>query len=691
MPRPIKLLFLPLLALGLLLGATRHDGKATVAAQGTRIKLRQDASDRLQPAGPSRGDRIARSDNETLISLDFEAPEFPPEGWMLLDNVNERTGRESRQAWSRQTCEKPDDGGEASVWSAGGGLDGAKTACGENIGLGTWPWLIHPGLDISAYPGGIQIDFSVWMDMPLGKNLLYVCSAPEGSSNFNCATLGLPNEQLRARWLTLNSPIWLEDTAGASVVQVAFVFNDKDGAGDYPGVFLDNITIEALDEAPATPEATATSTRRASTATRTPTRTRFTPTPTPRPTLSVKVAYLPMLSRNKEGYEPNWITISFGDGLGDDNHVSNAGTQYQFGTMSLCGELNWGGFAPSTELRWQWFRRVNGEFEEIASATLNGSVVVGDEPEHFVSTNCLAAVVDGEPAPLPVNDYRLDVFVEPSQFAFGSNVASITTDPPPGKTPIGPRPTAQPTGRPSATPKATPGSGGESCSNVDNADFERGPSAGWSLRTNVQAPNDTTDRVIRRSEDVFQTAPPEVGEYLAVLGGANQVQDNLISSEFALPEASEIVSATLNFDFLMFTEEAKNSTNDDTAVAFMMSQDGQAVAVPGTGISEEILDPNTFYNLREPLDVMGLVTKREGWDSAQLGFQSLNSADAPSYHVFDNVSFQLCVKSLFGLPVGWSSRLPLGRMPLLSPVPYRTTVWDVPVGQLNPLGRSFRR
>lgn len=685
----LKAISAALFAMALLIGFAGLAPGAEGETPAPRLTFGKSFSHRLHVANKSEA-RLASTQAETLISLDFEAAEFPPEGWTLLDNVNQRTGRESRQAWSRQTCEKAPEGGEASAWSAGGGLDGAKTACGENIGLGTEPWLIHPGLDVSAYPGGVQVDFSALMDTPVGKQVLYVCSAPEGSSNFQCGTLALPSEQLRGRWLSLDSPIWLQETAGAEIIQIAFVFNDAEGAGDYAGIFLDNVTIEGLDEAPATPQATATRTPRPPTATRIPTRPRFTPTPTPRPTLDFRRAFLPMLARNKEGYEANWISVTFGDGLGDDNHVTNSGTQFQYGTMSLCGELNWGGFSPATELRWQWFRKVNGEYEEIASATLNGSVVVGDEPEHFVSANCLAAVVDGEPAPLPINDYRLDVFVEPSQAAHASQVARITEDAPPGKPTISPRPTAQPTGRPSPTAQATPGEGG-TCSNVDNADFERGPSAGWSLRTNVAAPNDTTDRVIRPSADVFQNPPAAVGEYLAVLGGAAQVQDNLISSEFALPEASELISATLNFAFLMDTQEAKNGNNDDVAVAFLMNQDGQAVAVPGTGISEEVVDPLRFYVLQDPVDIASLVTQREGWTSAQLGFQSVNSADAPSFHVFDNVAFQLCVRSLFGLPSDWTRRLPLGHVPQLSPIPLRPALWSVPVGQLKPWARVERR
>lgn len=616
---------------------------------------------RLVPArGPASG--VSRplgvaQQGEEVASLDFEDPAFPPGDWTLLDNVNGKTGRESRHAWSRQTCERDGaTGGEASAWCSGGGLDGAKNACGENIGLGTEPWLQHPGFDISAYPAGIQIDLMAMLDTPVGRPVLYVCAAPEGSTNFQCATLGLPNEQLRARWLTLQAPIYLPDTAGMSTVQVAFVFHDKDGAGDYPGIFLDNIRIEGLTEAPATPEASPTSTRRP-TSTRTPTRVRFTATPTARPTQSKQRAYLPFLSMNKEGYEPRWIGVTLGSGIGDQNHVSNPGKQFQFGTMSLCGEVAWGGFSPSAELRWQWYRRINGVFEEIPSATLNGSVVVGDEPENFVSTLCLATVEDGMPAPLPVNDYKLAVFIEPETSAFTSETAAITDDVPPGKTPIGPRPTAGPTGRPSPTAKATPG--GEHCQNVDNADFERGPSTGWSLRTNVDAPNDTVERVIRLSADVIQNPPAQLGEYLAVLGGGENVQDNLLSSEFPLPEASEIVSATLNFDFLMFTDETRDGTNDDIAVGFFMNQDGQAVAIPGTGISEENIDPDRIYTLQDPVDVASLITKRDGWTSAQLGFQSANSAAAVSYHVFDNVEFALCTRSLFGLPVGWSARVPL--------------------------------
>ena len=661
MPRIRALLFPVVFLFGFLLALSRTSADPSTVKAAGQPRFNVVGAGRLVPvdrgAAPGRRPLSPAMQGTEITALDFEDAVFPPDGWTLLDNVNNKTGRESRQAWSRQTCEKDGaTGGEASAWCSGGGLDGAKTACGENIGLGTEPWLVHPGIDISAYAGGIQVDLMVLFDAPVGQRILYVCAAEEGSRDFNCATLSLPNEQLRARWLTLQTPIYLADTAGMTSIQVAFVFNDKDGVGDYPGVFIDNVKIEGLAEAPATSEASPTATRR-NTPTRTPTRTRFTPTPTTRPTQARPTVYLPMLVKNKEGVEPHWISVAFGSELGDENHVINVGKQFQFGTMSLCGEISWGGFSPSTNLRWQWYRRINGVFEEIPSATLNGIVVVSDEPEHFVSANCLAAVEDGVPAPLPVNDYRLDVFIEPQGSAFASEVASITEDVPPGKTPIGPRPTPGPTGRPSPTAKVTPG--GESCQNVDNADFERGPSAGWSLRTNVAAPNDTTERVIRASADVFQDPPAEFGEYVAALGGVAQVQDNLISSEFLLPEASEIVSATLNFTFLIFTEETRNTTNDDTAVAFFMNQDGLAVAVPGTGISEEIVDPGQVYTLKDPVDVSSLVMQRQDWTSAQLGFQSTNSDADPTIHVYDNVSFSLCTSSLFNLPSGWTRRVPM--------------------------------
>lgn len=672
-------LFPVVFVVGFILALSRStSGFGPVAAAGQpRLNVVTDAG--LVPADRSAAADARRQSpaqqGTELVALDFEDSAFPPDGWTLLDNVNNKTGRESRHAWSRQTCEKDGaNGGEASAWCSGGGLDGAKTACGENIGLGTEPWLVHPGIDISAYPGGIQVDLMVLFDAPVGQRVFYVCAAEEGSTNFNCAAFSLPSEQLRARWLTLQTPIYLPDTAGLSNVQVAFVFNDKDGAGDYPGVFIDNVKIEGLAEAPATPEVSPTATRR-NTPTRTPTRTRFTPTPTLRPTQERPTVYLPMLAKNKDGYEPHWIKVSIGSELGDDNHVINVGKQFQYGTMSLCGEVAWGGFSPSTELRWQWYRRINGVMEEIPSAILNGIVVVGDEPESFVSANCLAAVEEGVPAPLPENDYRLDVFIEPDSAAFASEGASITDEVPPGKTPIGPRPTPGPTGPPSPTPKVTPG--GESCQNVDNADFERGPSAGWSLRTNVAAPNDTTERVIRASADVFQDPPAEFGDYVAALGGGLRVEDNLISSEFPLPDASEIVSATLNFTFLIFTEETRNGTNDDTAVAFVMNQDGQAVAVPGTGISEEIVDAGNIYTLREPVDVSSLVMKRDAWTSAQLGFQSTNSEADPTVHVVDNVVFALCTTSLFNLPSGWTRRVPMADFwPLPRQLRYQTVRLD---------------
>ncbi|MBK8541937.1 MAG: hypothetical protein IPL60_18355 [Ardenticatenia bacterium] len=226
----------------------------------------------------------ATQGGEEVAFLDFEGAVFPPNGWTLFDNVNLKAGRESRHAWSRQTCERASIvGGTASAWCSGGGLDGVKNPCGTNVGLGTEPWLQHPGIDISAYPAGIQIDLTVFMDTPVGQRILYVCAAEGGSRDFSCVTLSLPNEQLRATWLALQAPIYLPDTAGLSTVQVAFVYNDRDGAGDYPGVFIDNVKIEGLLEMPPTAETSPTATRRV-TPTRTPTRPRQTATPSRTPT-----------------------------------------------------------------------------------------------------------------------------------------------------------------------------------------------------------------------------------------------------------------------------------------------------------------------------------------------------------------------------------------------------------------------
>lgn len=362
------------------------------------------------------------------------------------------------------------------------------------------------------------------------------------------------------------------------------------------------------------------------------------------------------------------VQIDFGSSIDVEDRVQNRGRQFQYGIVRLCAQVSWNRELPdSTLIRWQWYQKSGTRFEPIEASTLNGTIVVGEE-QRVYSSRCIRAV-DGDGSDVPVfrNEYKVDAFVNGAATPDSSGTAVISDNVPPGATAIPPSPSPRPTLAVSPTPRpvatSTPGDSVRCVQVIENGNFEQGPAVAWSLATNVQPPNNTTSRVIRKASDLQLMAAG--GEWLANMGGQVNVQDQLVSAPFDFPEASQIVSATLDFSFGIITDETKDGSHDDTMVAALVSEGGGSVlTIPRSGISEEIIDSNSWYSLSQPLDVTELVTARPGWTGAQLLFESRNDAEASSYHILDEVRLSLCARGT------WMERSSRARaMPVSSPKP----------------------
>ena len=640
-------------------------------ADGTRVTLRAEPI-LLQPVETLRrgpGQIVdGRTQTELIDELDFEDGSFPPENWDVDDQITRTFGPDSVDAWSRQICQTdPAEGGVAAAWAAGGGSNGPNYACGQNLGKPLGTRLFRDGVDTSGYPFGVQVDFTVYLDLPLSGDsarAMKVCWRESNSNQAQCSSIVINDARLLKRWLGLSAPIQFAEAANKPSIELMFWFDDDTGSGDYAGAFIDNVRIEGLTEAP---PPTPTS---ANPVTPSPTRTVATATPsiTRTPTERAKIAFLPVLLKSADKDDPSqvpsqYVQVWFGTAIDAADRVENIGNQFQYGAMRLCAQVNWFGWPDSTEVRWQWYQKSGSRFEEIPSSTLNDSVRVGQETRPYAS-RCIRAVDgDGQDVPIWLNEYKVDVFVDGMSPPAASGIAVISQDPPPGKTALPASPTPWPTGQPSPTPtpKATGGPplpGG--CSTViENADFERGSAVGWTLATNA---NKTISDVIQRGADLALNAAG--GDWLAVMGRGANVRDQLISVPFDFPEPAQMISATLNFSFGLVTQETKNGNHDDTMIAALVPRDGgQASTIPGTGISEELIDADSWYSLSQPIDMTQLLTARAGWSGAQLLFQSQNSADAPTAHILDEIELVLCVSDApLAAPRPAMVRRPAGRL-----------------------------
>lgn len=606
------------------------------------------------PAGaslPLGAQAPAQGDVDLLAEAGFEDEAFPPEGWTVEDKLAGTSGEAMTQGWSRQICQVPFDGETAAAWALGGGSEGAAMSCGANYSAPVETWLSFGPIDGSLYPGGIQTRFAFWTDTPvLTEFPAFTICVRSGTSSLACKRFS--DDTPRRTWRQA-LPVHFLEAAGRPDLYLYFQYRDRQPPGGFPGVFIDQVVVEGLRSLP-TPSPSPTTAPDVPSPTRSATQPGASPTPPPGPTTpspNRNRAILPVLmqSADKDNQEhfpiaPNsHVAVDFGT---DYNRVTgqltNRGTQFEYGITRLCDRVSWFGFpsggGQAITLRPQWYQwdAGAGGWSAIEAPTINDPMAVQTRDGHF--GHCIAPQGGG---PIPLGRFKVEVFKNDQPTTpIASNEAEIRRTAPPGTPSLTPTWTPQATIPASPTPKATPGEGG--CQSVIvNSDFERGPAVGWTLITNAQQSDIT--RVIRRGQEVG--VRPAGGEWLALLGGGVDVVDRILSEPVPLPEPAGIYSASLNFSFGIVTEETKNTVHDDSLAPYLVSQDGLRVAIPQSAVSEELIDPNSWYSLNLPRDITGLMTRREGWTEARLLFESLNSPAAPSVFILDEIELLVCTTS----------------------------------------------
>lgn len=241
--------------------------------------------------------------------------------------------------------------------------------------------------------------------------------------------------------------------------------------------------------------------------------------------------------------------------------------------------------------------------------------------------------------------------------------ATATATPPPTDAP-----TETPTVEPTPTPKPLPAT---MCTElVINGDFERG-ATGWDLFTNAGARYDRLTRVVRQPAN-GERVQPHGGTWVAQLGGGTGSWTDEITNPdpaaargYLLPAASEMVSATLTFQFALDTQETRDRIPNDRFHVTLMNEDASdQIQVLDTPISEETQLPGEWK--RYAFDVTQALTARRRWDRARLKFKSENSLEFATWHTLDDVSLQLCVirEGVAGLSLplrGWIDAPQRGR------------------------------
>lgn len=238
---------------------------AAPAAPSITIARRLPAPVQLLPVGLGAGPAAAPNQldqNPILVQEGFEDVDFPPAGWAVYDELYGGKGDAGKHVWSRQTCQlEPGPGGGAAAWSSGGGRGGRTHGCGQQLREPTSMRLTREGIDARQYPQGLEVQFTMWADLPLGSQAVNLCWRSQGEASVNCRVMPFTSPEVLRAWVAPNMPIFLPGTAGKQDIEVMLWFDDSGGSGAYSGVFVDNIVIRGRQSgttAPPTPTRTPT-------------------------------------------------------------------------------------------------------------------------------------------------------------------------------------------------------------------------------------------------------------------------------------------------------------------------------------------------------------------------------------------------------------------------------------------------
>jgi hypothetical protein len=225
-----------------------------------------------------------------------------------------------------------------------------------------------------------------------------------------------------------------------------------------------------------------------------------------------------------------------------------------------------------------------------------------------------------------------------SDFALAppGNTPAPPTEPPPAS------PTPVPT-EPEPTASAAP-PGPLDCQDwIVNGGFEAGAASGWTFEHNVTDPGYDFSKALVRYADVPQMErPPDSGDVFAFLGNGLNVDMKLSQSEArdVLP-ADRVVSATLQFDLGVQTDEVPDGTSQDGFIIALIDQENKVE--PVGAITEE--SPglvNDAWMRWQIGDFAQYVIQRTGWETMRLQLRSVQNDSHVTIHVLDNVSLTVC-------------------------------------------------
>lgn len=622
---------------------------------------------RAAGAGQARP-AAAPAQEPVLVDMqNFDDPTFPPGTWQVIDR-KVPTGTAARRAWGRETCEvDPQRGGQGAAWSVGGGTAGGAATCWSPYPAGAAEavdtWMVLSGIDATTFDGGLSFMFTFMHDLPTG-NAFTFCIQKGPYDQPICRYFPNLDDSNRGQWLQPETPAIFVEAAGTRDMMAFFRFRDDNPAGTRRGILLDNVLIQGLTDL-----ATETTVP-----TNVPPTTGPGPTQVPQPTeppvrpgtrvflpLAFRHAGLDLLAPKQTPLpatdtpepsptsEQKPLDIQMGTEIDDAGDLVNPGAVFQYGHVNLCQVTTWNDQPVGMPIRWQWYfddRPLQGDINQ------QGTVrqASGKFPQCIHLTSNL---------PFAIGTYRVGVWIQDIADINRPPDASVSVviqaEAPSGATQV---PTPVPTLTP--TPVPTPIPGTYTCQeHFTNLGFEQGPTAGWALWSNLSFGDPpkriAVEDVILNNTFFAPNSPAYEGEWLAFFRGfatenVEQRGQHVLYASDPFPQIAptDVLSATIEFYAMLFTEQASDGQEDDwlsPVLVWPAAGDAPpqiAVVLPeGQRVSKEVQASGAYARWRIPL-ASGFFDAIAMNAGAHVGFVTENTGPQATLFFLDNVSLQVC-------------------------------------------------
>lgn len=578
----------------------------------------------------SRADRAAQSGTEVIEHQDFEAADFPPEGWETWDNDHPSGGPEETYTWGPQDCDvAAESTGVKTAWSVGGGRLGEALLCGGNYDAPARSWLARTGIDTRAFPGGIQVNLLFKVDIPRDE-AFQICASTEIVTTIACSRALEPTP---GRWISFREPIHFPRAAGLENAAVILRYEDPAPDGSHIGVFVDDIVIEGLLGAPPPSPTSTTAAGPTATATTRP----------PDPTAPVPTGprvFMPLAFRNHDlragasappTASPGRVSVEFAEDFLEDGTAIRPGPRFAYGILQLCAKQSWFDVPVGQTIRRQWYEWDGSEYLPLGGPDLNSGFEA--TTANGFSEQCVQWVdeADDSLVPVPVGRYRVDLFQGSSTTPSVTGIAEVLDSAPasptsgPGPGPTTPVPTPEPTG---STPVPTPGPG--DCLNpIENGDFEAGPGVGWIEST-------ASSGGLIRGEVTFGGS-----RFAALFGTVLGVQE-ILQSRRAIPvrPAEEVEAATLRFVLFMNTDETPGSGEETDIFGVCFGGDSPTDVECVARATEDTWPEGRWIAVEQ--DVTDFVVLREGFSRSTPLFIGQSNATLTTNFAMDDVELEVC-------------------------------------------------